>query len=52
MIHDYSWSGRQVTHLYGKVTDVKGNAVPKCSRVEIWQVDHIRRFIFTRAMAD
>jgi protocatechuate 3,4-dioxygenase beta subunit len=37
----------EVTHLYGKVTDVKGNAVPN-ARVEIWQVDHKGAYIHSR----
>jgi len=38
---------RAVTHLHGKVTDVKGNPVPH-ARVEIWQVDHKGAYIHSR----
>ena len=36
-----------ITHLHGKVTDVKGNPVPN-ARVEIWQVDHKGAYIHTK----
>ncbi len=36
-----------ITHLHGKVTDIKGNPVPN-TRVEIWQVDGKGRYIHTQ----
>lgn len=37
----------EVTHLHGKVTDVKGNPL-RNALVEIWQVDHSGAYIHTR----
>jgi protocatechuate 3,4-dioxygenase beta subunit len=36
-----------ITHLHGRVTDVKGNPIPN-ARVEIWQVDHKGAYIHSR----
>ena len=36
-----------ITHLHGKVTDVKGNPIPN-ARVEIWQVDNKGVYIHSR----
>lgn len=36
-----------ITHLHGKVTDIKGNPVPN-ARVEIWQVDNKGAYIHSK----
>ncbi len=37
----------EVTHLFGKVTDVQGDPIAN-ARVEIWQVDHNAKYIHSR----
>lgn len=38
----------EITHLYGKVTDIKGDPIPN-ARVEIWQVDAKGEYIHSRS---